>query len=224
MGNIVAEHERKFLLLSEEMSAKVAELKKQYVNANKEKESMVMKYALNEREIIIQKKHREKAEETMKAAVKEKDEAVNKAKNAIADKLKLQQLADSRLQDSNVLKKEIDRWKEEVKIQEAKGSLNASKFKSEMEAHQETKEKLDKTIAHLKDTRSEIDQTRQECVDFMKQLKEDEKRQKAAEQEQSVKLMIDAQAATELENIKEKYQKTIEEFEIMTEKIKVLEK
>ena len=89
---------------------------------------------------------------------------------------------------------------------------------------QETKEKLDKTIAHLKDTRSEIDQTRQECVDFMKQLKEDEKRQKAAEQEQSVKLMIDAQAATELENIKDKYQKTIEEFEIMTEKIKVLEK
>ena len=40
------------------------------------------------------------------------------------------------LQDSNVLKKEIDRWKEEVKIQEAKGSLNASKLKSEMEAHQ----------------------------------------------------------------------------------------
>ena len=76
----------------------------------------------------------------------------------------------------------------------------------------------------MKDTRSEIDQTRQECVDFMKQLKEDEKRQKAAEQEQSVKLMIDAQAASELENIKEKYQKTIEEFEIMTEKIKVLEK
>merc|ERR1712129_496427 len=36
--SIVAEHERKFLLLSEEMSAKVAELKKQYVNANKEKE------------------------------------------------------------------------------------------------------------------------------------------------------------------------------------------
>jgi len=94
--NSIAEHERKFLQLSEEMAAKVAELKKQYINANKEKESMVMKYALNEKEIIIQKKHREKAEETMKAAVKEKDEAVNKAKNAIADKLKLQHLADSR--------------------------------------------------------------------------------------------------------------------------------
>ena len=76
----------------------------------------------------------------------------------------------------------------------------------------------------MQETRTEIDQTRQECVDFMKQLKEDEKRQKAAEQEQSVKLMIDAQAASELENIEEKYQKTIEDNEIMTEKIKVLDR
>ena len=61
----------------------------------------------------------------------------------------------------------------------------------------------------MQETRAEIDQTRQECVDFMKQLKEDEKRQKAAEQEQSVKLMIDAQAASELENIKEKYNRVL---------------
>ena len=58
---------------------------------------MVMKYALNEREIIIQKKHREEAEKKMKNALKERDDAVNKSKNAIADKLKLQQLADSRV-------------------------------------------------------------------------------------------------------------------------------
>ena len=75
----------------------VLQLKKQYVNANKEKESMVMKYALNEREIIIQKKHREESEKKMKNALKERDDAVNKSKNAIADKLKLQQLADSRV-------------------------------------------------------------------------------------------------------------------------------
>ena len=73
------------------------QLKKQYVNANKEKESMVMKYALNEREIIIQKKHREESEKKMKNALKERDDAVNKSKNAIAEKLKLQQLADSRV-------------------------------------------------------------------------------------------------------------------------------
>merc|ERR1712008_125284 len=146
-ANIVAEHERKFLLLSEEMSAKVAELKKQYVNANKEKESMVMKYALNEREIIIQKKHREESEKKMKNALKERDDAVNKSKNAIAEKLKLQQLADSRLQDTTVLKKEIERWKEEVKVQEAKSSLSSGRLKSEVDAHKETREKLDKLLS-----------------------------------------------------------------------------
>ena len=58
---------------------------------------MVMKYALNEKEIIIQKKHRDEAEKKMKNALKERDDAVLKAKNAVADKQKLQQLADSRV-------------------------------------------------------------------------------------------------------------------------------
>ena len=70
------------------------------MNANKEKESMVMKYALNEREIIIQKKQREEAERKMKISVKERDDAVNKSKAAQTDKLKLQQLADSRVSDT----------------------------------------------------------------------------------------------------------------------------
>merc|ERR1712061_167315 len=128
---------------------------------------MVMKYALNEKEIIIQKKHREKAEETMRAAVKEKDEAVNKAKNAIADKLKLQQLADSRLQDTTVLKKEIERWKEEVKVQEAKSSLSSGRLKSEVDAHKETREKLDKLLT---ETRAENEKIRSEYSEFIKKL------------------------------------------------------
>ena len=65
--------------------------------ANREKESMVMKYAVNEREIIVQKKQRDEADKKMKAAVKEKDDAVAKAKTAVADKTRLQQLADSRV-------------------------------------------------------------------------------------------------------------------------------
>ena len=64
---------------------------------------MVMKYALNEKEIIIQKKHRDEAEKKMKNALKERDDAVLKAKNAVADKQKLQQLADSRVTFSHFI-------------------------------------------------------------------------------------------------------------------------
>jgi hypothetical protein len=67
------------------------------MNANKEKESMVMKYALGEKDIIIQRRLREEADKKMKIALRERDDAVIRSKAALADKTKLQQLSDSRV-------------------------------------------------------------------------------------------------------------------------------
>ena len=208
-SSAIAEHERKFSQFSEETALKIGELKKQFFNANKEKESMVMKYALNEREIIIQKKHRDEADKKCKNALKERDEAVNKAKNAIADKLKLQQLCDSRLQDNQVLKREIDKWKEEAKVQETQKNLQVSKLKLEVENHENTREKLDKLTSHLSETRIEIDKTRNEYNEFIQKLKEEK-------QEQSVKLMIDEAAQSELETLKINFAKMSEDNEKLT--------
>merc|ERR1712241_903741 len=183
------------------------------------------------REIIIQKKHRDEADKKCKNASKERDEAVNKAKNAIADKLKLQQLCDSRLQDNQVLKREIDKWKEEAKIQETQKNLNVSKLKSEVENHENTREKLEQLTAHLSETRIEIDKTRTEYNEFIQKLKEEK-------QEQSVKLMIDEAAQSELEKLKinfatiqeenekftrseEEYKNSISELEKNCEKLKI---
>ena len=90
-----------------------------------------------------------------------------------------------------MLKKEIDRWKEEVKVQEAKSSLSSGRLKSEVDAHKDTREKYDKLLS---ETKAETEKIRSEYSEFLKQLKDEEKRQKVAEQEQSVKLMIDEAA------------------------------
>ena len=124
------------------------------------------------------------------------------------------------LQDTSVLKKEIDRWKEEVKVQESKSSLSCARLKSEVDAHRETREKLDKLLT---ETRAENEKIRSEYGDFIKKLKEEEKRQKVAEQEQSVKLMIDEAAASELVTLKVKHSKIIEENETLTDKVHALE-
>ena len=58
---------------------------------------MVMKYALREKDIIVQKAAREDSDKKCKAAQKERDEAVTKMKAAITDKTKLQHLSDSRV-------------------------------------------------------------------------------------------------------------------------------
>ena len=58
---------------------------------------MVMKYALREKDIIIEKTARADSDKKCKAAQKERDEAVTKMKTAVADKTKFQHLSDSRV-------------------------------------------------------------------------------------------------------------------------------
>ena len=78
------------------------------------------------------------------------------------------------MHEITVLKKEAERWKEEVKVQEGKSATSASRLKEEVDAHRVTRENLDGTIKHLSETREEIDQTRKECADFMEKLRNDE--------------------------------------------------
>ena len=131
------------------------------------------------------------------------------------------------LQDIKTLKTEVGRWKEEVKEQEKKSAIAASRLKEEVDAHRVTREQLDATIKHLSETRLDIDKTRKECTEFMENLRNDEeakqKKEKEAEKEKSAKLIIDAVAATELETTRENYAKLVEEHKCLTEKLEKLE-
>lgn len=73
------------------------QLKKQFHAANKDKEAMVMKYALGERDVIVQRNGKEAAEKNLKQALKEKDDLNAKFKALQTEKGKVQQLADSRV-------------------------------------------------------------------------------------------------------------------------------
>jgi len=205
----------KITALNEEMSFKISNLNKSLMAATREKESMVMKFAVREKDILISQKKAEEADRKMKAAVKEREEATNKMKTAVADKVKFQAVADSRLQDVCNLRKEVDRWKEEVRIQEAKAASHNSRLRTEVEAHCETRDQLDKTIKHLAETRAEIDATRKECQEFMDKMKTDETEKQRLEEEQireqKTKLIIDQVAADELTSLKEKHSKLTEE-------------
>ncbi len=130
-------------------------------------------------------------------------------------------------QDVSVLKKEVERWKEEVKVQEAKACVASSRLKAEVDAHRETREHLDKTVRHLSDTRKEIEATRKECAEFMQRIREDEeakqRQTKTTEIEQSAKLIIDAAAANELEALREKHARVIEENNALSVRVQKME-
>ncbi len=91
------EAEARWNRLKEESDAKVAELKKAFISANRDKESMVMKYAMGEREVIVQRKGKEEAERKLRSAIKEKEELQNRLKAFTDEKTKAQMVADSRV-------------------------------------------------------------------------------------------------------------------------------
>ena len=59
---------------------------------------MVMKYAMGEKEVIIQRRGKEEAERKLRAVAKERDDVTARAKALAQDKAKAQQVADSRHQ------------------------------------------------------------------------------------------------------------------------------
>ncbi|XP_040563284.1 coiled-coil domain-containing protein 186 [Lepeophtheirus salmonis] len=203
--------------------SEISDLRKKFQMAKRDKESMVVKYAMGEKDVIKIRKAKEDADKKIKTLSKEKEDLSNKIKSVSSERTRLQQLCDSRQQDLVVSKKDAECWMEEFKCQEAKASLSASRLKAEVDAHRETREQLDITVKHLAETRGEIDGTRKEYQEFIQRLRNEEKQKKAAEQTKQVKLLIDEAAASELVKLKEKYKTALSENEILNSKIVSME-
>ena len=223
----VVSGEEKCNRITGENAKQVADLKRRFLAANKEKENMVVKFAMREKDILISSQKAEVADKKMKQAMKERDYAVAKMDTAVADKVKYQMVSDSRLQDVNNLRKEVERWKEEVKAQEAKAACHASRLKAEADAHRETREKLDSAMKHLSETKSEIEKTRRECQDFMEKFEKDDAEKQRLEiqrlRRENAKVIVDVAVSEEISKIKELNKELNEENRTLSEKIQTLE-
>merc|ERR1740128_1216025 len=151
---------------------------------------------------MIAKRGKEDLDKKMREALKDKEGFQYKIKTLGNERTRLQGICDSRAQETIAARKEGEKWKEEVKVIEAKVSLTSSRLKAEVDAHRETKESLDTTFKQLVEVQGSIDDIRAECSEIMNKNKLEEetlkKKEKIHEQEHSVKLMIDSVAAAEL--------------------------
>lgn len=220
--------ETRYKLLNDETSKRINDLKKAFDHANKDKESMVIKYAMGEKDILIAKRGRDEYEKRLKEALKDNDSYQYKIKTLGTDRTRLQALCESRGQETNQAKKEADKLKDELKLIEAKLTLANDKLKVEAESHQNTKENLDRTFKELLEVQGSIDDIKREYSDLISKAKMEEeskrKKEMIQEKEQSVKLMIDSAAAAELETLKTKYKEAIDENNHLSVKVQNNEK
>merc|ERR1712227_658464 len=64
---------KKYSSLNDESSRKINELKRAFDQANKDRESMVIKYAMGEKDILIARRGRDELEKKLKEALKDND-------------------------------------------------------------------------------------------------------------------------------------------------------
>jgi len=134
--------EFKYNKLNEETTKEISKLKKAYDHANRDKESMVIKYAMGEKDILIAKRGKEEVEKKLKESLKDNESYQYKVKTLGTERTRLQGLCETRGAETVQVKKELDKVKEEIKLCEAKLTLANDKFKVEGDAHKTTKENL----------------------------------------------------------------------------------
>nr|CAD7427999.1 unnamed protein product [Timema monikensis] len=138
------------------------ELMKLYESATREKEAMVVRYAVSEKEVIDQKKERETLEKRLKETSKEKELLLGKLKSLTADKTRVCQMLDSKCHESTTFQKENEKLKEDLRSREIKIKWTQNKLHMEMDANKEAQASLGKAMQKLQESREECEQIRQD--------------------------------------------------------------
>nr|CAD7264887.1 unnamed protein product [Timema shepardi] len=230
---------RNFTQLKLELEQKIDKLMKLYESATREKEAMVVRYAVSEKEVIDQKKERETLEKRLKETSKEKELLLGKLKSLTADKTRVCQMLDSKCHESTTFQKENEKLKEDLRSREIKIKWTQNKLHMEMDANKEAQASLGKAMQKLQESREECEQIRQDSQAMIRayQQSQENKTQTLDQQlkEQKAKLIIERheweheeetriQLQQEIENLKKKQEVIINENNTISLKVQSLEK
>ncbi|XP_031825744.1 coiled-coil domain-containing protein 186 isoform X2 [Nomia melanderi] len=214
-------------------------LKKEYNAANKERESMVMKYAVSEKQLIDTQRAREYAERKAKESTKQQELLQNKLREMQGERTRICNILDGKCREVTDLQKEVEKLKEDVNMRDIKLKWTQNKLKSEMDTQKETQQKLDKATTRINEMKEECDLVRKETQETMRKFQESEENkavtldQQLKEQQARLilerhvtedKEMLRLQLQKEVETLKHRQQVLIEENNTLSLKIQDAEK
>ncbi|KAK0161402.1 hypothetical protein PV327_009876 [Microctonus hyperodae] len=148
------------------------EMRKQYTSANKEKENMVMKYAVGEKQLIETQKAKDISERKIKELLKDNESLQNKLKNALDEKTKIRGVLDIKCRELTDAQKDIDKYKGEIEVMEIKLKWSQNKLKSEIEIYKENGIKLEKAMTKINEMKEECDQVRRESQETIRKFQQ----------------------------------------------------
>nr|XP_002733997.1 PREDICTED: uncharacterized protein C10orf118 homolog [Saccoglossus kowalevskii] len=224
--------------LQKEMATRVDQVRKMYEDKVKEKEAMVIKFAQSEIELLEQKKISENFEKRIVEQNKQMEGAMVQIKTIRSERNKVKSVLEGKDTEISNLQKVVDKQKEDISSQNIKVKWAQNKLKTELEGHNETKLKLQKTEAKLIEAREETEQIRNNCKEMIKTYQENEEiksnslnielKMKLSELETEKRHKSDQeeifhQVNKELESLKRTLKSKSSENNLLTEKVSRLE-
>ncbi|KAK3868015.1 hypothetical protein Pcinc_026561 [Petrolisthes cinctipes] len=161
-------HMAEVVNIREDLTGRLERITQQYQAANKDKESMVIKYATSEREVILAKKQKEGVEKKLREFEKEREQLQAKNKMLISERARICQTLDTKVQKVNWYQREVERLKEEVNGREVKIKWAQTKLKTEMDAHQDCQGKLDRALTKITRHEEEVKEVRERAEGLVK--------------------------------------------------------
>ncbi|XP_066277401.1 coiled-coil domain-containing protein 186-like isoform X1 [Branchiostoma lanceolatum] len=174
LGSHDAAAKRAITTLQREMGAKVAKTQQLYEDSVRDKESMVIKYAKSESQLLDLTKVNETLDRRLKDALREREGLVGRLKQFHKESQKVRQQADNKESEVSARNKEMDKLKEEMNSHIIKVRWSQNKLKTETEAHKDTKTELEKMRLKLKEAKEESAQIRRNCQEMIKTYQESE--------------------------------------------------
>ncbi|KAF3422608.1 hypothetical protein E2986_04229 [Frieseomelitta varia] len=213
--------------------------KKEYTAANKERESMVMKYAVSEKQLIDTQRAREFAERKVKEMTTQQEVLHSKLREMQGERARICNILTGKHREVTDLQREVEKLKEDVKMRDIKLQWTQNKLKTEMDLQKETQQKLDKTTIRINEMKEECEQVRKETQETMRKFQQSEENkavtldQQLKEQQARLilerhvtedKEMLRVQLQKEVDTLKHRQQVLIEENNTLSLKIQDAEK
>lgn len=108
---------------------------KQKDAAIKEKETMVMRYAVGEKNVLKEKQQREVVEKKYKETMRDNEIFQYKLQTMVSEKARICQMLDNKCYEHKTVQQELERTKADLSALETKLKWSQNSLKSEIEAH-----------------------------------------------------------------------------------------
>lgn len=141
---------------------------KQSEMAVKEKEAMVVRYAMGEKTVLEERNAKNQFEKKHKDALRENEILQHKLSSMASEKTRICQMLDNKCYEHKNSQQECDRLKADLTSVETKLKWSQNSLKAELEIRREADVKAEGLGARVKELSEEIERTKREAQETMK--------------------------------------------------------